>query len=253
MIYDIQKASFLKRVSAWLLDFIVFIVVAAGVFWFASWVAKYDARIADMEGFYVKYSEEYGIDLNITEEEYNNLSEDERAKYIEADEALKKDVELLRAYDLVFNITLILMFVSLFVPCLILEFIVPLFFKNGQTIGKKVFAIGVIRTNGVKASNVVLFIRMLLGKFTIETMVPMFLIVMILFGVLGYVGIGVIIALLILEIVVIIATKTRSPIHDLLADTVAIDLSTQLVFEDEQALLDYKKKLHEEEVAKQTY
>lgn len=253
MIYDLQKANFWKRISAWLLDFIVFIVLAAGIFWFISWAVGYDAKIEAMQEYYVKYSEEYGIDLDISAEEYNKLSDEEKAKYIEADEALGKDPEVLRAYNLVYNLTLVVIFASLLVSYVILEFVVPLFLKNGQTVGKKVFGIGVIRTNCVRASNTILFIRMLLGKFTIETMVPVFLIIMILFGILGYVGVGVIIAMLILELIVVIVTKTRSPIHDLLADTVVVDMSTQLVFETEADLIEYKKRLHAEEVARAEY
>ena len=41
--------------------------------------------------------------------------------------------------------------------------------------------------------------------------------------------------------------------HCLLSDTVVVDMSSQLIFESEQAMIDYKKKLHEEEVARAKY
>jgi uncharacterized RDD family membrane protein YckC len=126
-------------------------------------------------------------------------------------------------------------------------------FGNGQTLGKKLFSIGVIRTNTVKASRLVLFVRMLFGKFTIETVLPLFVLIMMFFGIIGIVGPVVILGLVLLEVVAVLATRTRSALHDLIADCCVVDLTTQMVFESEQALLDYKKKIHEENVANSPY
>ena len=143
--------------------------------------------------------------------------------------------------------------VSTFAAYAILEFAVPMIFGNGQTLGKKLFSIGVIRTNTVKASRLVLFVRMLFGKFTIETVLPLFVLIMMFFGIIGIVGPVVILGLVLLEVVAMLATRTRSALHDLIADCCVVDLSTQMVFESEQALLDYKKKIHEENVANSPY
>ena len=45
-----------------------------------------------------------------------------------------------------------------------------------------------------------------------------------------------------------IATKTNSTIHDILAKTVVVDLSSQMIFDSEEAMIDYKTKLHAEQI-----
>jgi hypothetical protein len=50
------------------------------------------------------------------------------------------------------------------------------------------------------------------------------------------------------QLVLLIVTKTHTPIHDLLARTVAVDITSQLIFDTPEDLLAYKKRLHEEQV-----
>ena len=45
MIYDLQKASILKRVSAGLLDFILTLIIATGAFFLLSSIFNYDGMI----------------------------------------------------------------------------------------------------------------------------------------------------------------------------------------------------------------
>ena len=93
----------------------------------------------------------------------------------------------------------------------------------------------------------------LFGKYTIETVLPMFVLIMMFFGIIGIVGPIVILGLLLLEVIAMLVTRTRSALHDLIADCCVVDLSTQMVFASEQALVEYKKKLHEEQVANSPY
>lgn len=262
MVCDIQKANFWKRISAALLDLMLFLVLAVGVMSLMSPILGFNKRVDryyeirdnHVEECEAKYEEEHGerveLDLSIA---YGEMSDAQKEIYDEVEQLCNNDAEMSYIVVLLLNYSLIITIVSTLIPHIILEFVVPMILKNGQTVGKKVFALGVVRTNSVKVSPTVAFIRMLLGKFTIETIVPIFIILMIFFGVIGLVGPIVLLALLILEIVMMCITHTNSTIHDLISDTVVVDMSTQLVFENEQALIDYKKKLHEEEVARAPY
>lgn len=262
MICDLQKASLWKRISAFLFDIIMFVSVVTLVAFLMSSLLKYDKYkkiIDDRKNDYVakyevEYEREHGeeckLDLSVA---YDDMSEGQKEIYKNVDEALRRDSAVSRTYAMMINLTLVITSVSVLSAHLLLEFVIPLIFKNGQTLGKKIFGLGVMRTNSVKVSPVVLFVRMLLGKYAIETMVPIFLIIMMFFGILGIVGTIVIVGLLILEIVVVCVTRTNSTIHDLISDTVVIDMSSQMIFESEQAMIDYKKKLHEEEVARAEY
>ena len=61
---------------------------------------------------------------------------------------------------------------STLIAFLLLEFAVPLMLKNGQTLGKKIFGVAVVRVDGVKVSPVMVFARGILGKCTIGTLAP---------------------------------------------------------------------------------
>ena len=54
--------------------------------------------------------------------------------------------------------------------------------------------------------------------------------------------------LFVLQIGVMIATKTNSSIHDLLSDTVVVDFACQQIFDTEEELIAYKQAQHEKEV-----
>ncbi len=262
MIYDLQKASLWKRISAGLFDLIIFAVVAIGIASFMSFLLKYDEKmdfIEERKAVIVEkcekdYELEHGkrVELDLSRG-YEEMTDEQKEIYNMVDEALGKDKNLSIAYTLLLNYTLLMMVVSTFISYLIFEFAVPLLLKNGQTIGKKIFGLGVMRTNSVRVSPMVLCVRMLLGKCTIETVVPMFIILMMFFGIIGIMGPIVLLAILILQIVMMCVTRTNSTIHDLISDTVVVDLTSQMIFESEQAMIDYKKKLHEEEVSRSPY
>ena len=124
---------------------------------------------------------------------------------------------------------------------------------SGRTLGKKIFGLGLMRTEGVKISNVSLFIRTILGKYAIEIMIPVLIVLMLYWGTIGIVGPIVLGLILIVQLVVMITTRTNSLIHDLLADTVVIDYASQMIFDSREEMIAFKEKAHREAVAHQTY
>ena len=248
--YSLQKASVLKRFSAYLLDIILLFIIIVGVASLLSLAFNYDGYSTRLDELSVKYQEEYGIDIN---KDYNTLSPEEKAIYDAADKAFGQDPEVIYNYQMMNNLSLLIVTFSTLIAYVILEFIVPLLFKNGQTLGKKVFAIGVMRVDGVKITAPFLFIRTILGKFTIETMVPVLMVLMIYFGAIGMMGIIIIGLVLIFNVALIITTKTNSAIHDAISQTVTVDMATQLIFDTPEALLEYKQRVHEEEANKASY
>ena len=136
---------------------------------------------------------------------------------------------------------------------LVLEFIVPLLLGNGATVGKKVFSLGLIRTDGVKINTMQLFVRALLGKFTIETMIPLYLFLMMLWGLMGIAGTVIICGLGITQMLLYGFTRTNSLLHDLLAGTVVVDISSQRVFASTDDLIEYTKRVHAEKAERQDY
>ena len=84
-------------------------------------------------------------------------------------------------------------------------------------------------------------------------MIPVLIIVMIFFNMAGGLSVIVLGLIPLLQIILLIATRTNSAIHDLLAKTVVVDYASQRIFDSEQELIDYKKKLRAEQAARREY
>lgn len=253
MIFDLQKANGWKRISAFIFDGIILVILSVGIAFVVSAITGYDSYDGKLKDGYKKYEDKYGISFDISQEELETLTEEDAKKYTDAYDELSKDEELVYVYRMIVNLTLLITSISILVGYLIIEFIVPLIFKNGQTLGKKIFGIGLMRTDGVKISTVQLFIRTVLGKYTLETMVPVLIIIMIYFNFIGIFGTLILGALLVLQTVVYFTSKTKALLHDIISGTVAVDMGSQMIFDNENDMIEYKKKVHREAVSRSDY
>lgn len=245
--YDLQKANTWKRISAALCDIILLAILVVGVAFLLSAILGYDTYHARLEASYDEYEAAYGISFDTTSADLADMDSEARANFDAAVKALSEDSDVQYVLGMLLNLTLIIITFSILFAYLILEFAVPLLFGNGQTLGKKIFGVGVMREDGVKISAVQLFARTVLGKYTIETMLPVLIVIMILFGVMGIFGTVIILAIFIAQLITFAATKTHSAIHDKLARTVTVDMASQLIFDSPEELLAYKKRIHEEQ------
>jgi uncharacterized RDD family membrane protein YckC len=253
MVTSLQKASFGKRIMSAIFDGILLSILAVGLAAVLSLAFGYNNYMDKVSDTYAKYEAEYNVKFQISAEEYNDLSETEKANYNTAYEELIKDKDLLYNYNMLLNLTLLIITFSILPAVLGLEFVAPLLFGNGQTLGKKIFGIALMNTESVKVTNVQLFARAILGKFAIEIMIPLSIILMMFFNSIGILGGLILIGILIIEAICIISTNTNSAIHDLLAQTVAVDMASQRIFESRDALIEHKKALHAEEAQKDDY
>ena len=242
-----------KRISAFLFDGIMLGIVAVLFAWGLSALTGYDGYSRTVKDSYAKYSEEYGVDLRLSESEYNALSEEEARKVDAGFAALNADAAALRANQMMLQLSVLILSLGLFLAYLVWEFFIPLKIGMGQTLGKKIFGIGLMKTEGIKVNGVILFIRAILGKYAVETMVPALIVLMIYWGTIGVVGPAVIFLILIVEAVVMISTKTNSLIHDLLAGTVVIDAASQRIFDTPEQLVAYKAKIAADIAAREPY
>ena len=228
--FEIQKAGFWKRASAFLLDIILRGILTVGILTLLSAVSGYDAKTQRMQEKYDAYSTQYGTDLGISEEQYNALPKQDQEKYMAAYEALTHDEEAVTLYQQVVKMSLFLLSISIFLACVILEFIVPLLLKEGRTLGKKVFGLCVVHTNCVRMEPGAMFIRSLLGVYTVETMIPVLILVMLYFNTVGIAGTAILLAMLLLQIILLAATQNNQLIHDLLAQSAVADYQSQPMY-----------------------
>lgn len=245
MSFSIQKANFWKRVSALLFDSVLLFVLSLAIMIGLHAILKLDNKIDALEAIRTEYATEFSVNLQLTEKEYDEMSEEEQKDYNAAldkfNEAIAADKEAIQLNsDILVGIS-VSVTVSLLIGTAVWYFVIPLFLKHGRTLGKKIFGLAVIRTSGVKLTNPILFVRSLIGVYAIETMFPLTLVLLTLFGTLGSVGLITIILFAILQIGVVIYTKTNSAVHDLLADTVVVDMASQQIFESQEERIEFDK------------
>ncbi len=214
---ELQRAGMWKRIAAWMFDGILLSVIVVGFAVLLSWMFGYDGYSAAMEDGYARYEEQYGVTFEISLEEYESMTEAQRQNYDTAYEALIADQEVLYNYNMVLHLTMLVITLALLISLLLWEFFIPLWLGNGQTLGKRIFGLCLVRNDGVKLNTLQLFARTILGKFTIETMIPVYVLVMLYFGTLGLTGTMVLFALLAAQVFCLMVTKTNSAIHDLIA------------------------------------
>ena len=283
--FELRKIGIVKRASALLLDLILLAVLTTGFMWIISLICHFDreqALLVQYTNEWEEFREEYfptiapfyGFTYEVDEEtgEYTLTKPAENGRdtvpatpndvVTKLNSSEGKDPETAEAYEKFLTLppaakvdaqrvyvpSLLFMIISigLLLAYLVLEFILPIILKNGQTVGKKVFGICLVRPDCVRITNIALFARTLLGKFAVETMFPILLVFLLLLGMLGWLALVLLAALFILNIVLFFATKNRTPIHDIFASTVAVDMATQVIFDSEEELNAKKALQHRE-------
>ncbi len=241
MIFDLQKADIWKRISAFILDMIIFVIMATLFVYIISAITHFDRKQDAVNQLLLRYEQEYGYSVSMTQEEYLALPEADQKLYEAEMTALVEDPEYNKRFSELTNLILLMTSIGIFLTYLITEIVIPLIFKDGKTLGKKIFSLGVMQTNGVRLHTVQLVIRTLLGKFSIETMIPVYILILIVFSGIGLIGTIILILIAALQIICICATKTNSAIHDLLANTVVVDYASQMIFDSVEEMKEYKK------------
>lgn len=251
MIYDLRKAGKLKRIPAFILDAILISILAVFGAWILSGILHYDSYQATMNAAYEKYAAQFGVTADLAYTDPASLSAEQISILDAASAAIAADPEAVFAYNMVINLQMVILVFGLLFAFLVLEFIIPLLFGNGQTVGKKIFGVGVMHSNGVRIGHVALFIRAILGKYAVMTMIPAACIVSILNGTANPFLMLAAIVVLLLQLGFLF-TRDRMLLQDRMSMTVVIDTATQMIFNSPEEMLEYKKKAHAERVALQS-
>ena len=253
MIYDLQKASMWKRISAGMFDGILLGVVAVLFAWLLSIALGFDVHYQALNDSYARYGEEYGVSFDMSLTDYETMTEETAQALDAAYAALGQDEAAVYAWNMVLQLTLTIASLGIFLAFLVMEFTVPMVLGNGQTLGKKMFGIGLMRTDGVQVNGIAMFVRTALGKYAVETMIPVLILIMLYFNMIGLTGTAVLGLMLIVQAVLVLATRRNALLHDCLASTVCIDVGSQMIFKSREAMIAYKEKAHAEQAARAPY
>jgi uncharacterized RDD family membrane protein YckC len=253
MPHDLQKASMWKRISAYIFDTILIIMIAVGIAFLLSSLFKYDSYTEERARLRQSFEAEHAVSFDLSQEEYEKLPEGERERIDSAYTAFATDPRVNRIDVTVVNLSLIIIVFSILVPFIIFEMLIPLALGHGRTLGKKIFGIAVVRVDAVKISVFQLFVRSILGKYTLETMIPIFLILLLLFNFVPVIALAGLAVLLFTQIGFLMFSQHHAPIHDMIAGTTAVDYASQRIFESAEELLEYKKQAHAEAAERAEY
>lgn len=275
--FELRKIGIVRRASAQLLDLILIAVLSTGFIFLISLICNYSAEEQLSMQYYTEWEEfrktyvgdvatHYGFtyedDGNVIKKDGENSSLDELMQQLKnsngADGEVKEAYDAFLAlppaekvnwqYNYVFNLLFMMTSIGILLAYLVLEFIIPIILKNGQTVGKKVFGICLVRPDCVKIKTLSLFARTVLGKYAIETMFPILLVLLFVFGGLGILAIILFAALELFNIILFFSLKNRTPIHDLIADTVVVDMRLQMIFQSSEELAEKKASQQKETV-----
>ncbi len=250
---ELQRANMWKRISAAFFDVVMTAIVVVGMALLLSFLLGYDGYLNDLETLQVQYEQEFGVSFDISSEEFDKLTEAEQTHFGEAYRAFATDKEVLRTNGLLLNLAMLIVTFSLLFAMLIWELIIPLILRNGQTLGKKLFGLAVVREDAVRVTPFQMTVRAVLGKFTVESMLPVYILIMYAFGVMGIVGPAVLLLLVVGEIILLAVTRNRTPIHDMFARTAVVDYASQRIFASTEEKDAYYLRLHKEMVDQSDY
>lgn len=242
-----------KRISAGMFDGILLCVVVVLCAWLLSGALGFDAHYNTLNEAYSRHAAEYEVNFDMTLSEYESMSQAQAQALEAAYAALAADEQAMYAYNMVMQLTLLIVSLSILGGCLIMEFVVPLILGNGQTFGKKMFSLALMDNDSVRIKPIALFIRTVLGKYTIETMIPVLILIMLYFGSIGLMGTIMLLLILAAQIVLMLITDTNAMIHDLLAGTVCVSMNSQMIFDSREEMIAYKEKRHAEMAARAEY
>lgn len=253
MAVSLQRAGMWKRISAFLFDAILLGILAVLFAFLLSSVLGYDRYVDTLNRCYEAYGEQYGVDFQTSLSQYDSMTEEEKQQLEEAYRAVGQDEEAAYAYQMTIRLTILMVSLGILLACLIWEVLIPVLLKDGQTLGKKIFSLGVMRSDGVRLGGVQLFVRSILGKYTVEIMIPVLVAMMLYFGSTGLPGTLLILGLALVNGCLFLFTYAHTPIHDLLAGTVVVDLPSQRIFPTREDMIAFKERMAAEKAAEKTF
>lgn len=251
MNFDLQRAGMLKRIPAFILDAILLSILAVFGAWILSTALHYDSYQATLNSAYERYAAEYGVTTEMAYIAPGDLTQEQADVLNAASAAIAADKEAVYAYNMVINLQMLILTFGLLFSFLVLEFAVPLLLGNGQTVGKKIFGVGVMHTEWVRVSHVAMFIRAILGKYAVGTMIPACCVVGILNGTANLFLLAAAAAVLLVQAGMLLFSRNHLLLHDRMAMTVCVELASQRIFRTREEMLEYKKKVHAERAARQ--
>ena len=232
----------INRIAAFIIDAILLLILFTGILYFISLIANFDAHYAILQEEYKRVG--YLV-FNPEINDYQTISPtdpnfDYVVELINDNEVLLKELSFVNTFSV--NAPLIGLAIALFV----LEFIIPLIFKNGQTIGMKFFKIALISNNNLAITTTQLFARCIIGKIAVLGIIPLLSILYIFLnsgG--GLFGTLILLIIVIVQMAMLIKNKNHEGLADKIANVYPVNFTETVIYktqkEFDEACYNYKK------------
>lgn len=223
----VNKPKIVNRLAAFLIDAVLFVILFTGVLYLTSLIFDFDSHYAILQEEYKKVG--YLI-LNAETEKYEFLSPDapnfkEISQLVTENKIIMEELFFVNSFSVKAPLaaTAIVLFIT--------EFIIPIFLKNGQTLGMKIFGIGLLSTNGLAISPIQLFARCFIGKIAVLGIIP---VLGILYIFLNYSG-GLLGSLMVLiiygtNLVLLVKSKNNTGIQDFISNVIPVDAKETIFY-----------------------
>lgn len=234
--YEVYNGKMFSRIAALIVDLIIVlcifvtidILITKNV---ANNVWQYDDKVSQYENYQI----DYGIAHKDAEGNLIYVDDVENSTL----EAFKSDESVLALAQDITTLQIIQISFDLFVSEILVFFVLPLIFKNGQTLGKKLMRLGLVNSKGLKVANWAVFARFIIGIYAVESII----------SVLTFSPVP-----LLLSFLIALFTKKKTALHDLIAGTRVIDIDKTIIFETFEeksaAIEEYEKTKKKEEELK---
>ena len=147
-----------------------------------------------------------------------------QGKYVDAImDDLNKIPEVAKAGASYMTLSTLQYVASIFIAGALVYILMPIILKNGQTIGKKVFGLGLANSDGYKFTN-----TRLLMRFVPFAVVDISLFFMILVNL--YLVLLIVLIIFLVSFALAMSSPKRMSLHDLTAQTIVVDLKTSTLF-----------------------
>ena len=216
-----------RRFGAFIVDLCLVVVLTVIIALPLRSISGYAATSDKMNAIFDRIAAEHGVDINITNQQYNALPDEEKLAIDAALEDISEDTEAAELYAKTVRLLFIVIFSSLLVSVVLLELVLPLIFKNGQTIGKKLMRLQVERRDGEPLNLVTMLLRSITGKFFIDYGLPVFFFLSFIYANAGRTPLIGLLMLTLGQIVSIAVTSDRRALHDIIAGTVVVPVALQ--------------------------
>lgn len=231
-IFEPVLAKKKNRIAAYFIDIILFVIIFTGILFLMSFIVGFQKTLDLLHeayksfGLYVLNSSgEYELCVNGCVEQWNNFYNDSNA------------VSLLKQS---YQLALLMFVLSAFVTSFIYDFIIPVFLKNGQTIGMKILKVGLLNNEKYKVTNLQLFIRFLFGKFLVNLLIPIFAVFYYLMTGGNIIALMLVISIPLINIIMVLMTKNENGIANTIGNVVAISMDETYIFETKNDYINAK-------------